>query len=250
MERLLISASSLDLTMPPEFDQTLDILKEAYRLGGHEDFVVRVTVSRGPGSFSVNPYDSVGKSQLYLITLKLKRPTQEVYDQGVKLITAPFPAKTEYSGIKSCDYLHNVLAKKAAIDCGGDYVVSFDQEGFMTEGATENVVVITKAGRLCVPSFSRILKGVTLIRVMELAKALIDKGLLKSVENYDLTEKEAKEEAAEVFLTTTSFNVLGVSSWDGQPVGSGQTGPITKELFKLMETEIHSQDSPYLTSLT
>jgi branched-chain amino acid aminotransferase len=249
LDRLSVSAAALGLELPLGPSDILGILKQAYKLGGHDDFVVRLTVSRGPGSFSVNPYDSVGGSQLYLVTIKLKKPGQSVYDQGVKLATAPFASKKEYSGIKSCDYLHNVLAKKSALDKGADYVVSFDQEGFLTEGATENVALVTKGGELIVPTFDRILKGVTLLRVMELAKALVAKGTLKSIENRDLTEKEAKDEAAEVFLTTTSFDVLGVSSWDGQPIGSGRPGPITRELFKLIDEDIHDPESPYATNL-
>jgi branched-chain amino acid aminotransferase len=249
LERLAVSAEALGLTVPLGPDEILDVLRQAYRLGGREDFVVRLTVSRGPGSFSINPYDSVGGSQLYLITLKLKRPAPGVYESGVKLATSPFPAKSENAIIKSCDYLQNVLAKKSAIDAGADYVVSFDREGFLTEGATENVALITKSGHLHVPSFSRILKGVTLLRVMELAQTLVGKGLLKGVGNHDYTIQEAKSEAAEVFLTTTSFDVLGVGSWDGQPVGTGKAGPITRELLKLMDADIHDHASPHSTPL-
>jgi branched-chain amino acid aminotransferase len=234
--------------MPPEFENFQDILSQAYRLGGQEDFTARLTVSRGPGSFSVNPYDSIGGSQLYLITTKLKRPAPQAYLNGVSLATAPFPAKSEYAGIKTCDYLHNVLAKKSALDKGADYVVSFDQEGFLTEGATENVAIVTKDGHMRVPSFSRILKGVTLMRVMALAEALVEKGLLKSVMSSDLTEKEAKSQAAEVILTTTSFDVLAVSRWDGQPVGSGAAGPVARELLGLIEAEING-NGPYVTNL-
>lgn len=248
LERLCVSAEALGLAMPAEFAHIRDIIGQAYRLGGLEDFVVRLTVSRGPGSFSVSPYDSKGGSQLYLITQKLRRPAQSVYEAGVSLATAPFPAKSEYAIIKTCDYLHNVLAKKSALDKGADYVVSFDQEGFLTEGATENVVVVTRDGDMCVPSFSRILKGVTLMRVMALAAGLVERGLLKSVRNADLTEKEAKGQAAEVFLTTTSFDVLGVSLWDGLPVGQGGTGPVARELLRLVEAEING-DGPHVTSL-
>ncbi|MDR0355214.1 MAG: aminotransferase class IV [Deltaproteobacteria bacterium] len=248
LERLAFSAQALDLKMPPDFEHVLDILKQARRLSGHDDFTVRLTVSRGPGSFSVNPYDSVGGSQLYLIVSKFKRPAPEVYERGVSLGTAPFPAKSQYAVLKTCDYLHNVLAKKAAVDAGANYVVSFDGEGFMTEGATENVAVITKSGDLCVPSFHRILKGVTLLRVMDKARELVSEGVLKSVSNRDLTKEEILKDASEMILTTTSLDVMGVSSWDGKPVGDGKAGPVAKELFKRIELEL-SQDGPHMTSL-
>ncbi|MDR1487623.1 MAG: aminotransferase class IV [Deltaproteobacteria bacterium] len=247
LERLDSSARFLGLKIPSELADMTDILKQARILGGHDDFTVRLTISRGPGSFTVNPYDSP-ESQLYLVTMKLKRPTAEAYAKGVTLATAPFPAKSEYSTIKSCDYLHNVLAKKYAIDAGYDYVVSFDQDGFLTEGATENVAVVTKSGHLCVPSFDRILKGVTLLRVMDQGRTLEASGRLKGVITRDLTKKEVFEEAAEVFLTTTSFDVMGVVKWDDKIIGDGRPGPITKELLELMEKEIHG-DGPHLTSL-
>ncbi|MDR2442098.1 MAG: aminotransferase class IV [Deltaproteobacteria bacterium] len=246
LDRLLNSAAYLGLNMPPEFDRVEDILRQAYKIGGQEDFVVRLTVSRGPGSFSVNPYDSYA-SQLYLVTMKLKRPAPEVYERGVKIATAPFPAKSQYPGIKTCDYLHNVLAKKSAIDAGADYVVSFDQDDYLTEGATENIAVVTNDGQLLVPSFSRILKGITLLRVMELATT-IKPPLLKSVSNRDLKRHEIPSLLSEAFLTTTSFDVLAVNSWDGQIVGQGRPGPVTQKLAQLIDAEIHA-DGPHTTSL-
>ncbi|MDR1295789.1 MAG: aminotransferase class IV [Deltaproteobacteria bacterium] len=248
MERMRFSAKGLELQLPKEFDDLLDIIRQARALDGRDDFTIRVTVSRGPGSFSVNPYDSVGGSQLYVVTYKLKTPSEEQYEKGVTLATAPFPAKDEYAVIKSCDYLHNVLAKKSAVDAGAQYVVSFDREGYLTEGATENVVVVTKDGDLCAPSFSRILKGVTLTRVMDIARELVAEGTLRSVGNRDMTEKEAKSEAGEVFLATTSFGVLGVSHWDNEPVGEGKAGPISLELLKRLEKDVRS-NGPHNTSL-
>jgi branched-chain amino acid aminotransferase len=225
---------------PPLLAEVRGLLKRAHELGGVEDYVVRLTVSRGPGSFAVNPYDCQGP-QLYLLTIRLKRPPAETYERGVRLATAPFPAKTAFAGIKTCDYLHNVLAKKSALDAGADYVVSFDAEGFLTEGATENVAVVTTSGELLVPPFERILKGVTLTRVMDLAGALVADGTLKAVVNRDLRRSDLPAAAAEVFLTSTSFDILGVTSWDGRPVGDGRVGPVTRALTALIDREIHTE---------
>lgn len=240
LKRLAMSAASMGITPPPIMAQIRDLIKEAYRLGGHDDIVVRLTISRGPGSFAVNPYDCQG-SQLYLITMRLKRPSQEKYNSGVKLATAPFPAKTAFPEIKTCDYLHNVLAKKSALDAGADYVVSFDPAGFITEGATENVAVITKDHELVVPPFFKILKGVTLVRVMELAETLVADGALKAVVNRDIHRSDLLKTASEIFLTSTSFDILGVSSWDEQPIGDGRPGPVTKALLSLIDKDTHSE---------
>jgi branched-chain amino acid aminotransferase len=247
LERLRSSAAFLEIALPERFRDTLAILKEAYKLGGLEDFVTRICVSRGPGSFTVNPYDSKG-SEFYLITIKLKRPSPEVYARGVSVISAPFPAKTEFTGVKSCDYLHNVLVKKAAVDGHADYAVSFDAEGFLTEGPTENVLILTKDRELIAPPWSRVLKGVTLTRVLAKGEELARRGLIKAVRNADLTREYLFESMEEAYLTTTSFDVLPVTSWDGRPVGAGVPGPVGQELGRLIDAEIRS-DNPFTTSL-
>ncbi|MDR1606949.1 MAG: aminotransferase class IV [Deltaproteobacteria bacterium] len=247
LERLKRSAAGLALTLPPEFDQILDLVREAYFLGGVDDLLIRVNVSRGPGSFTVNPYDAP-KSQLYLTTSILKRPAPELYAKGVKAHSAPFPAQTHFATIKSCNYLQQVLAKKAALDAGADYAISFDQKGLLTEGATENALVVTKSGELLAPSYERILKGVTLGRVLAHAQDLVKEGLLKKAGTRDITKEELLSEAQEIFFSGTTFDILGVTSWDGRPVGDGQVGPVVKELTRRLEAEIHS-DNPMTTNL-
>ncbi|MDR2455803.1 MAG: aminotransferase class IV [Deltaproteobacteria bacterium] len=239
LERLSRSAEGMGIDPPPLLGKLMDILKKAHKLGGHQDYSVRLTISRGPGSFSVNPYECQG-TQLYLVTMRLKKPSSDTYVKGIRLMTTPFPAKTIFSGLKTCDYLHNLLAKKAAMDAGGDYAVSFDPDGFLAEGATENVLVVTKDRELIAPPLERILKGVTMMRVMDLAKSLVADGTLKAVVHRDILKNDLRALASEILLTSTSFDVLGVSHWDGDPVGEGRTGPVTKALSKLIDEEIHS----------
>ncbi|MDR2461173.1 MAG: aminotransferase class IV [Deltaproteobacteria bacterium] len=247
LERLKASAAALGIKLPQAFYQTLPILKEAYRLGNFQDFVIRICISRGPGSFNVNPYDTLGP-EYYLITLKLKTPPEEIYQKGISIVTSPVPAKSEFRSIKSCDYLHNVLVKKYALDQGADYAVSFDRDGFLTEGPTENIAIVTKEGELLAPSWERILKGVTLTRVMDLANKLIEEGLLKSAANKDIPREGLLDRVSEVFLTTTSFDVLPVVSWDGKKIGQGVPGPVAKSLLFAIQAEINGS-GPYLTPL-
>jgi branched-chain amino acid aminotransferase len=247
LERLKHSADSISLTLPPMISHIEDILREAYVLGGKVDFQGRICVSRGPGSFSVNPYESKGP-ELYVVTIKLKKIPPEVLKKGVSLATVPFPAKTEFAGVKSVDYLHNALAKKAAIDQGAEYAVSFDRDGFLTEGPTENVVVVTKNRELLAPPWERILKGITLVRVLEKAQGLVSKGTLKWAGNRDIHRDELFDLAEEVFLTATTYDVLPVSTWDKRPIGSGTSGPVASELMALIEEETRT-DNPHTTSL-
>ncbi|MDR1395147.1 MAG: aminotransferase class IV [Deltaproteobacteria bacterium] len=247
LARLRRSAEGLALPLPPEMDQIQAILTQAYQLAGREDLLIRLNVSRGPGSFTVNPYDAKG-SQLYVTLAGLKKTDPRLYEEGIRLHTSPFPAQTLYAGIKSCNYLQQVLAKKAALDAGADYVVSFDQDGFLTEGATENAAVITKDLELWAPSYDKILRGVTLGRVLEHAQELVKEGLLKSAGHRDLTRPEIQAQAQEIFLTATTFDILPVSSWDGRPVGGGRPGRLAAELRRRLVSEIQAA-GPHTFSL-
>ncbi|MDR2350667.1 MAG: aminotransferase class IV [Deltaproteobacteria bacterium] len=247
LERLAASAGALGIVLPPAFARTREILKTAYRLGKTKDIVIRICVSRGPGSFTVNPYDSAG-SEYYLITQRHKPPDPALYERGASVVSAPFPAKVEFAGIKSCDYLHNVLVKKHAKDMGADHAVSYDPEGFLTEGPTENAAVVTDDGKLLAPPWEKILKGITLSRVMDLAKGLVGEGKLKFVGNGDIKGDRLPEGIREAFLTTTSFNVLPVTLWNGKKVGDGKPGPVARELGRLIEEEIRG-NGPRATPL-
>ena len=101
--------------------------------------------------------------------------------------------------------------------------------------------MVTAGGELVAPTWPRILKGVTLARVMDLARTLVGEGRLKAVVNRDIHRSEFPGVAAEVLLTSTSFDVLGVSVWDGVPVGDGRPGPVTRALAALIDAEIRSE---------
>ncbi|MDR2613041.1 MAG: aminotransferase class IV [Deltaproteobacteria bacterium] len=247
LERLRESADALGIALPPDYAETLPLLRQAYRLGGSADFMGRICVSRGPGSFTVNPYDSAGP-EYYFVTIRLPRPSPEAYARGAAVRTTPFPAQGEFAGIKSCNYLHNVLVKKFARDSGADYAVSFDAEGFLAEASSENVVLVTRAGELVCPPWKRVLKGVTLTRALAIAEGLVSRGTLKSAGNRDISREELWDVMAEAFLTTTSLDVMPITSWDGRPVGDGRPGPVARELRELIIAE-YSADGPFATRL-
>ncbi|MDR2339968.1 MAG: aminotransferase class IV [Deltaproteobacteria bacterium] len=247
LERLGRSAASIGLELPKELDHVLDILKEAWRLGGKQDFQGRICVSRGPGSFSVNPYDAKGP-EFYLVTLRLKKRPPESFSKGVTAISSPYLAKKDFAGVKSVDYLLNALVKKNAIEQGAEFGITFDSEGYLAEGPTENVAIVTKDGELLAPSWSRILKGVTLSRVLDRAQDLVASGLLRFAGNRDVHRDELWDLMAEAFLTATTYDVLPLTLWDGKEVGDGLPGPVTRELMGIIEEEAKG-DNPYTTSL-
>ena len=246
LEKLRSAALALAIRIPPELGRLTDILRDTVRAGGQREALVRVTVSRGPGGFTSNPYESPA-GLLLVAVLRLKSPGPEKYENGVKAVTAPFaPKDPRIATIKSCSYLHNVMVRKAALDAGADYAVCFGSDGLMTESSTENIAIVTRAGEFLAPEWRLILKGSTLTRLLALAGDLAREGLLSAARQAGITRAMVRE-AAEALVCSTTTDVLSIVTWDGEPVGEGRPGPAARELRRRLRAEYTDPASPWLT---
>ena len=232
LDRMKRSMAASFLEPPVDEERLIEIVCATVRAGNNGNCIVRLLISRGPGSFSANPYESVG-SQLFVVAVAHEPAAREKYEKGVKLVTTDIPIKTNYfATIKSCNYLPNVLMKKKALDRGADYSVSLDEKGFLAEGATENIGIVSKKGELLIPRFSRILRGITVTRAMELARGLTGAQLTSTAEA-DITPEQACD-AAEILIFGTSFIIFPVVEYDGKRIGDGRPGPVFRRLLELM----------------
>ncbi len=232
LDRMKSSMAGSCLDPPVDHDRLIEIIRATVRAGNSPTCMVRIYVSRGPGSFSANPYETVG-SQLYVIVAASEPAAPGKYKKGVKLATTRIPIKANYfATLKNCNYLPNVLMKKEALDRGADYSVSLDERGFLAEGSTENIGIVSKKGEFLIPRFSRILRGITVTRAMELARGLRGAQLSATAEA-DITPEQASE-AAEIMIFGTSFNILPVVEYDGNRVGDGRPGPVFRRLMELI----------------
>jgi branched-subunit amino acid aminotransferase/4-amino-4-deoxychorismate lyase len=137
--------------------------------------------------------------------------------------------------------------KKKAVAAGSPYSVALDEHGFLAEGSTENVGVLTKDGVLKFPEFERILSGITVTRVFQLANELLEDGMIRGVEFARISPDEAYQ-AEEMFLTGTSLGILPVVSYDGRRIGKGVPGPVYTELSSLLWKDM-TQNRELLTEL-
>ena len=241
LERMKCSLAASFLEPPVDDERLIEIVCATVRAGNIGNCIVRIFISRGPGSFSANPYESVG-SQLYVVVTAHEPTSPEKYEKGVKLVTTDVPIKTNYfATIKNCNYLPNVLMKKKAVDGGADYSVSLDEKGFLAEGSTENIGIVSKKGELLIPRFSRILRGITVTRAMELARKLTGAQLTSTAEA-DITPEQACD-AAEILIFGTSFIIFPVVEYDGNRIGNGRPGPVFRRLLELMaEDQAHNSE--------
>jgi D-alanine transaminase len=128
--------------------------------------------------------------------------------------------------VKSISLLGNCLLRQAAADAGATEIVLF-RDGHLTEASASNVFVV-KDGRLLVPPKDHlILPGITYDVVLELAQAC---GI--PIDLRTVTEHEVRT-AEEIWVTSSTKEVLAVTTLDGKVVGSGRPG----EAFRVVHRE-------------
>ncbi|RYZ19152.1 MAG: peptidase, partial [Chitinophagaceae bacterium] len=167
----------LGIAWPFSRAQIVDILLKTVQASGSDEAMLRIYLSRGPGGFTTNPYESVG-SQFYVVATAFRAMASEKYSAGVAIgRSAVVPKDPWFATVKSCNYLPNVMMKKEAVDRGLDFTIGFDETGVMTESSTENIMLLDREGFLVRPRLLQILKGTTMMRALELSSVLVGQGV-------------------------------------------------------------------------
>ena len=233
LKRLELSARVISLNLPPEYDKVRDIIKSLVLIGGEKDCIIRIIISRGPGGFSTNPFECPS-SQLYINIIRYKKMPDKDYREGVSLVLSRVPVKKSFfATIKSCNYLQNVLMKMEAINAGHKYSVNIDDDGFIGEGSTENIGIVSKDGYIKIPGFENTLAGTTAKRIIELADILVKDEVIKGVQFARILPEDVYL-SSEAMLMGTSINILPVVNFDGKVIGTGSPGPVYSKLSYLL----------------
>lgn len=205
LERLEKSCERIKISLPLSIIETKKKIEEVVALSNETQGMIRVFVTRGPGSFGISPYESTG-SQMYIITTELKDWPAEKVRQGVSIRKSEImPKKGVFAQVKSLNYLPNVLMKKEAIDSGFDYSFGVGDSDEVLECSTENLSFI-KGSQIVSPLFDSTLRGTSLLRLTEILPK--DFGLTWRQRNFTYDELI---QADEVFLVGTGIDVLPVT---------------------------------------
>ncbi|PWU17178.1 MAG: peptidase [Bdellovibrio sp.] len=227
LQRLQRSCAQIGLANPLTEDQLVKACEEAIRIAGEKSLLLRIFVTRGPGSFSPNPRDSRG-AQLYLVAHRFTPLSEEVLQKGVRIGRSRIPAKTPFfARVKSLNYLPNVLMKAEANERGLDYTIGVDESGHLLEGATENLIAVDSEGSLIHPPLEQILSGCTMLRLFELVERA---GLLPVKRSVPLSESLLRR-AQDVFLIGTTLDVMRVCAFEEHEYKASPWGPRLRGLI-------------------
>jgi len=123
-------------------------------------------------------------------------------------------------------YINSILANQEVTADGYDEALLLDTEGYVSEGAGENIFIV-KAGKIYTPDLASCLDGITRDSVLTMAR---DQGI-------EVIEKRITRDeiycADEAFFTGTAAEVTPIRELDGRQVGAGSRGPVTEQLQSL-----------------
>jgi branched-chain amino acid aminotransferase len=229
----------IGLTLPLSIQELRDIAIQTTRSSQLNSSLLRLYVSRGPGSFSPNPYESIG-AQTYLVVTALSTPSEGQYENGVTAATSSIAVKEGFfATVKSCNYLPNVLMKKESVDRKLGFTVSVDERGFLAEGATENFAIVSHDNEFLVPNFNRTLRGITVTRLMELVHENLNQAdcPITSVRHASITVEDVVR-AREAMVIGTTLDCLPITRFNDQPIGiNGKVGPAARWFRELLKRD-------------
>ena len=167
------------------------------------------------------------KPTVFMMSTPLLTPPQEQIDHGIACITGT-DFRWLMCDVKSVALLGNCLLKQTAVDAGAAEIVLF-RDGHLTEAAACNVLVVQDGVLLAPPKDNLILPGITYNVVLELAAAN-----QIPLEMRAASEQEVRA-AQEIWITSSTKEVLAVTTLDGRPVGNGKPGPLFQRMHALYQ---------------
>ena len=224
VERLFRSAKEIDITVEYTIDELKETLKKLIKENNVIDGGVYFQVTRGVAPRKHN-YDRSVKSHLVAYPLYFTRP-EEKQREGVTAITVE-DLRWLRCDIKSLNLLYNVMMKQKASD-NEAFEGIFIRDGIVTEGTSTNVFIVKDGIYKTHPVNNMILNGITRRRILELFK---ENDL--AYEEVEFTKAELFE-ADEVFITSTTSEVMPITQIDDENIGDGQVGEKTKEIYDLL----------------
>src|SRR5574340_136886 len=188
-----------------------------------EDQSIYLQVTRGEDSKREHAFPAGVAPTVYIMSSPLTTPAREQREQGVATISAA-DYRWLRCDLKTTSLLANCLLRQLAVDAGCVETILF-RDGFLTEGAASNVFLVKNGVLLAPPKNHLMLPGITYDVVLELAQR---HGLPAQVR--DIRDEEVRG-ADELWLTSSTREVLPITRLDGAPIGDGRPGPIYARMY-------------------
>ena len=226
LARLERSLAAVRIRNPYNRAEWRDLIGQLIAKQSFEDQGVYFQVTRGVAKRD-HAFPNDVAPTVFVMSNPLVGPPQELIERGAAAVSAA-DDRWLHCDVKSISLIGNVLLRQASADAGAIETILF-RDGKLTEASASNVFVV-KGGVIQSPAKSNlILPGITYDVIVELAS---NAGL--ALEFRDLTQAEVRA-ADELWVTSSSKEVIAIVMLDGKPVGEGRPGPLFRQIHRLYQ---------------
>jgi len=223
LDRLQDSLTKIRLQLPYDFEQWMEILSPLLDKSKNQYIYLQITrgvAAKRDHAFPKNPIPTV-----FAMCSDIK-PFAGV-EAGVKALTME-DSRWEMCNVKATTLLANVLLRQQAVEQGCAEAI-LHRNGYVTEGAASNLFAVIDGILMTPEKTAEILPGITRKVIIELAQA----------NDFELSEEvislEALQAASEIWITSSTREIIPVIELDKKPVGDGIPGPIFNTMNKLFQ---------------
>ncbi|HEY5309472.1 MAG TPA: D-amino acid aminotransferase [Casimicrobiaceae bacterium] len=164
---------------------------------------------------------------VFMMSNPLATPGRDQVEKGVAVVTAE-DNRWHRCDLKTISLLGNVLMRQLAADHNAIETVMF-RDGLLTEASASNVLIVHDGTIVVPPKDNLILPGITYDATMEFAR---EAGIPLAVRPVPKAEALAAEE---MWLSSSTKEVLAITTLDGKPFGGGRPGPVFRRIWEIFQ---------------
>ncbi|MDD5297445.1 MAG: D-amino acid aminotransferase [Rhodocyclaceae bacterium] len=223
LNRLEHTLEGIRLTNPLSREAWHEVVRRLVAGNEGQDQSIYIQVTRGADVKRDHPFPKGVPPTVFAMSSPLVTVVPELLKSGVACVSSA-DNRWLRCNLKTVSLLANVLLRQEAVDAGCAETILF-RDGFLTEGAASNIFMVKDRLLLAPPKGHLMLPGITYDVVLELAQK---HGLAHEVR--DILEAEVRD-ADEIWMTSSTKEVLPVTVLDGLPVGAGKPGPVATAMY-------------------
>jgi len=236
LDRLQNSLDAIQLLNPMSRDEWEVMFNQLISENMHPQLSLYLQITRGV-AVRDHAFPKEAKPSVFAMANPIQVLADSYYENGVAAITTE-DNRWQRCNIKAISLLPNVLLRQQAVEQGAAEVILI-RDGNVTEGAASNVFVVIDGKIITPPKGQYILPGITRDLVLELAVA----------NKFDCGEQMITHEmllkADEIWVTSSTKEVLPVTKLDGKQVGIGKPGPVWQVMVNIYrEYKTHLLEQP------
>ena len=226
LRRLQYSLDKVRITNPHSDAEWTQLVKEIVKRNDGNDQSVYFQITRGVAKRD-HAFPKGVTPTVFMMSNPLVTPSPALVDSGVACVSAE-DYRWLNCDIKSVSLLGNCMLRQLSADVGATETILF-RDGKLTEASSSNVFIVKNGVVLTPPKDNFVLPGITYDVVLEIARAREFELEVRAV-----SEAEVRS-ADEIWVTSSTKEVLAVTTLDGKPVGDGRPGALFRRMHALYQ---------------